>query len=68
MFDMMISRSYLNIGYVRLDSRSLDSISLKPCLHSRGHIFALNFMKLNQTVSLDNILFKFEYGSCRIKI
>ena len=32
-----------------------------------GHSFASIFMKLHQNVCLDDVLVRFEYGSCRIK-
>ena len=64
----MISQSNSNKGDFRSKTRSLDQISLKPCSPSRGHNFASIFMKLHQNVCLDDILVKFEYGSCWIKI
>ena len=67
MFDMIMSRSGLNIGHVRSKTRSLGQISLKPYSPSRGHSFASVFMELYKNVCLDDILVKFEYGSCRVK-
>ena len=40
----------------------------KTLLPSRGHSFTSIFMKLHQNVCLDDILAKFKYGSCQIKI
>ena len=39
----------------------------KPCVHSRGHIFSLIFMKLSQNFCLDEILYMFKNGSCWVK-
>ena len=40
-------------------TRSLDGMLEKPCVHSRGHIFCLTFMKLGQNVSIKSwILYK----------
>ena len=67
MFDMRISQSSLNMGHVRLKTRSLGQISLKYCSPSRGYSFVSIFMKLHQNVCLDDILVEFDYGSCPIK-
>ena len=59
------------MGHIKSKTRSLGQISLKPCSASRGHSMvyyvALSIMKLYQNVCLDDILVKFEYGSCQFK-
>ena len=53
------------MGHVGPKTRSLGQILEKPCLRSRGHIFSLMIMKLDQHVCLDEILI-FEYWSCQV--
>ena len=60
----MISRSSSNMGDVGSKSRSRGQIKVKPCEHSRGHIFDPILIKLDQNVCLNDIKVKFEYGSC----
>ena len=50
------------MGGVGSKSRSLGQILEKACLHSRGHIFGLIFLKLAQDVCLDDISVKFDHG------
>ena len=65
-FDVMITRSSLNMGKVRLQTRSPGYISSKPSSPSRSHNFASVFMKLYQNVCLDDISVKFEYELCQV--
>ena len=55
------------MGQVRSKTRSLDQISEKPYVHSRGHIFTLIIMKLGQNVYLHKISDRFENASCWVK-
>ena len=55
------------MGYVGSKASSLDQISLKHSVHSRGRNFASIFIKLHQNICIDDILMKFENGSCQIK-
>ena len=55
------------MGHVRSKNMSLGQISEKPYLHSRGHIFSPVIMKLGQSICLDEILDRFENGSCWVK-
>ena len=50
------------MGHVGSKTRSIDLISEKPCVHSRGHIFSLIILKIGQNVCLDEILDEFENG------
>ena len=54
------------MGHVGSKCGSLGRILEKPCLRSRGHIFSLIIVKLGQNVCLDEILDKFENGSCLV--
>ena len=67
MFVLMKSRTSLKKGHVRSKTRSLGQISKKPYVHSRGHIFSPIIMKHGQNVCIDEILDRFEYGSCLVK-
>ena len=67
MFVLTISRPSSNMGNVGSKTRSPGQILGNSCLHSRGYICDLILMKLCQNVCLDNILAKFEYGSCQAK-
>ena len=55
------------MGHVESKTRSLGKISEKPCVCSRDQIFGLILMKLGQNVCLDDILYMFENGLCRVK-
>ena len=55
------------MGHVGSKSRSLGQILGKLSVCSRGHIFSPIIMKVDQHVCLDEILHKFENGSCRLK-
>ena len=48
-------KSSLKLGHVELKTRSLGQILEKPCVHSRGHSFDSEFMKLYQNASDHNI-------------
>ena len=50
-----------------MKTRSLGQMLEKPCVHSRGHIFSLIIMKLDQNVFLDEISDEFENGLCQVK-
>ena len=67
MIILTISQSSSNMGDFGSKTRSVGQIIEKPCEHSRGHRFGPIFIKLAQNDCLDNILVKFEYGSCRVK-
>ena len=54
----------LKMGHVRSKTRSLGQIFEKPCVRSRGHILGPIIMKVRQNVCLDEMLGKFENGSC----
>ena len=58
-----MSRSDLNLGLVGSKTRSQGQILEKPCVHSRGHSFDSNAMKVYQNVNHHNILVKFKTGS-----
>ena len=62
MFVLMKSRTNLKKGHVWLKTRSQCQILEKPCVRSRGHIFSLIIMKLDQHFFLDEISHKFENG------
>ena len=47
--------------------QKLDQISVKPYVHSRGHIFSLIIMKRSQDVCFDEISDRFENGSGWVK-
>ena len=55
------------MGHVGSETRSLGQIIEKPCARSRGHDFSPIIMKLDQNVGLDEMLNKFENGSCGVK-
>ena len=55
------------MGHVESKSRSPGQILEKPSIHFRGHIFSLILMKLGQNVCPDEMLDKFENGSCLVK-
>ena len=55
------------MGHVRSKSRSLGQILEKPCVRSGSHIFSQVIIKPVQHARLDEILNKFENGSCRVK-
>ena len=57
----------LKIGHVGSKTRSQGQIIVKPCVCPRGHIFSLIIKKLGQNVCLDEVLHKFENGSCQVK-
>ena len=61
----------LKMCHVRSKTRSLGQIlekkKKKPSLPSRGHIFNLILMKLDQNVCLDEIPDEFENGSCSVR-
>ena len=52
---LIISRMSLIMGWIGSKSRSLGQILEESCLHSKGHIFGPIFLKLGQTVCLDDI-------------
>ena len=64
---MMKSRMSLKMGHVRSNTRSLGQTSENPYVYSRGHIFSPIIMKLGQNVCLDQVLDRFENGSCWVK-
>ena len=64
---LMKSRTYVILGHVESETRSLGQIVEKPCVHSRGHIFSPILMKCGQNICLNKILDEFKNGSCRIK-
>ena len=66
MFDLMISRSSLKLGYLGSKSRSLDQIKGKACQHSSGHIFEAIIIKLAQNICLMSSR-AFETGSFGVK-
>ena len=45
------SRSGLKLGYVGSETRSVEQILGKPCVHYRGHSLEQKFMKLCQNVN-----------------
>ena len=55
------------MGHVRSKTRSLGQNLKRKRVRSRGHIFCLIIMKLGQNVCVDEIVDKFENGSCRVK-
>ena len=63
----MKSGTSLEMGHVRLKTRSLGQMSEKHYAHSRGHIFCQIIMKRDQNVCLDEISDRFENGSCWVK-
>ena len=52
---IIISRSGSKLGHVGSKTRSLGQILEKPCVHSRGHSFDSEFMKLYQNANNQNI-------------
>ena len=57
---LMKSQSGLKMGHVRSKTRSLGQIFERPCVCSRGLIFSLIIMKLDQNVCLGESLDEFE--------
>ena len=51
------------MDHVRSKASSPGQILEKPCVCSRGHIFSLTIMKLDQHVCLDEFSHGFENGS-----
>ena len=45
----------MKLGHVGSKTRSLGQILEKPCVHSRGHSFYSEVMKLSQNVNHHNI-------------
>ena len=62
MLMIKISRSISKLGHVGSKPRSLGQILEKPCVHSRGHSFDLNFMKLYQNANDHNVKVKVKLG------
>ena len=60
---LIIFCTSLNMGGVRLKSRSQGHIFVKSCYHSRGLNIDPIFIKLAQNAYIDNISDKFEYRS-----
>ena len=58
MFVLMKSRTCLKLGHVRSKTRSLAQILEEPCVCSRGHIFSLIIMILDENVCLDEISYR----------
>ena len=67
MIILTMSQSSLNMGDCGSKTRSVGQIMEKHSEHSRGHSFGPIIIKLAQNDHLDNILVKFEYGSCWVK-
>ena len=65
---LMKSWKIWKISLIQSKTRSPGQILGKPCVCSGGHIFSRIIMKLGQNVCLDEILLKFENGSCRSKV
>ena len=57
----------LKMGHVGSNTRSLDQMLEIPYVCSRGDIFCLIIMKLDQHVCIDEVLHKVENGSCLVK-
>ena len=58
----------LKMGHVGSKTRSLGQIlEKKPCVYSRGYIFSLIIMKLDQNVWVDEISHKLEDKLCWVK-
>ena len=55
MLIFIISRSISKLSHVRSKTKSLGQILEKLCVHSRGHSFVSNVMKLCQNVNHHNI-------------
>ena len=64
LYEMSVS---LNLGHIGSETSSLGQILEKPYVCPRGLIFSLILMKLSQNVCLNEILDKFENGSCQVK-
>ena len=64
MFALMKFQMTLKMGCVQSKARSPGQILGIPCVCSRGHIFRPLLLKLGQNVYLDEMLDKFENGSC----
>ena len=58
----------LKMDHVGSKTRSLGQIVGKPCVRSRGRIFSLIIMKIDQNVCLDQISDEFENESSWVKI
>ena len=67
MFALINSQMSTKNGHVWSKTRSLGQMLEKPCVCSRGHIFNPIIMKLGQNFCLDEILDKYENGSCQVK-
>ena len=57
----------MKMGHVGSKTRSLGQMFEKPGVCSRDQIFCLILMKPGQCVCLNEILYMFENGSCRVK-
>ena len=57
----------MKMVHVGSKTRSLGQILEKPCVSSRDQIFGVILMKLGQNFYLDEILYMFVNGSCRVK-
>ena len=55
MLTLMKSRLSSKMGHIGLKPRSLSQVIEKPYVHSRGHSFDPNFLKLCLNVNPDNI-------------
>ena len=55
------------MDFVRSKTSSLGQLFEKPCVCFRGHIFSPIIIKCCQNDCLDEILDKFENGSCLVK-
>ena len=64
MLIIIISRLSLKLGHVGSKTRSLGQILDKHCVHSKRHSFDPKFMKLWLNVNHNNVLVRFETGSC----
>ena len=63
----MKSLTGLKMGHVGSKTRSLGQIFEIHCECSRGHIFSLIIIKIDQNFYLDEISDKYEYGSYLVK-
>ena len=61
------SGSYVLNKFPSISQWSNTGPSWPSCVCSRGHIFSLIIMKLDQHACLDEIWHKFENGSCQVK-
>ena len=67
MFVLTISWKSLNMGHIRLKTRSPGQILGNSCLQARGNICNPIWLKPCQNVCFDNIQAKFEYGHVKSK-